>query len=274
MPKIKLSPKHLFKLPVNAETITPDVFQGKTVTEIAELQVWEGNRSRKLGELFHINEDKTEVSENLVIEISGDLRKVRRIGVEMSMGEIIINGDVGMHLGEKMKGGKITVNGNADSWAGSMMHGGTIEIKGNAGDYVASAYRGSQAGMNGGKIIIHGNVGNDAGNAMRKGVIEIHGNAGQFAGVNMRDGTILIRGNCQGRMGADMHGGKIVVCGHVESILPSFTIESIRKTVKVEGNPIEGPFYMFLGDLNTEGRGKLFIAKTPNPHLRFYEDML
>ena len=31
----------------------------------------------------------------------------------MKNGEIIINGNVGMHLGEKMAGGKITVNGDA-----------------------------------------------------------------------------------------------------------------------------------------------------------------
>ena len=274
MAAVKLSPRYPFKVPVNAETITPDNFQGKTAAELAELRVWEGNRLKKLGELFHISKEETASPETLVIEISGNLRKVRRIGTEMSMGEIIINGDVGMHLGEEMKGGKITVNGNADSWMGSMMHGGTIEIKGDAGDYIASAYRGSTKGMNGGKIIIHGNVGNDVGNAMRKGVIKIHGNAGQFAGINMRDGTILIKGDCQGRMGADMQGGKIIVCGHVESILPSFTIETVRKRVKVEGEPIEGPFYLFLGDLNTKGKGKLFIAKNSNLHLSFYENLL
>jgi len=183
---IKLAPKRAFKAPVNAQTITPDAFQEKTISEIAELHVWEGNRRRKLGELFHISEEKTAGSESLRIEVSGDLRKVRWIGAKMTTGEIIINGDVGMHLGEEMEGGKITVNGNAEAWLGSMMHGGTIEVKGNAGDYVASAYRGSTRGMNGGKIIIHGNVGNDAGNAMRKGVIIVHGNAGQFAGVNMQ----------------------------------------------------------------------------------------
>jgi len=271
---IKLAPKRAFKTPVNAQTITPDAFQEKTMSEIAELHVWEGNRRRKLGELFHISEEKTAGSESLRIEVSGDLRKVRWIGAKMTTGEIIINGDVGMHLGEEMEGGKITVNGNAEAWLGSMMHGGTIEVKGNAGDYVASAYRGSTRGMNGGKIIIHGNVGNDAGNAMRKGVIIVHGNAGQFAGVNMYDGAILIKGNCEGRMGADMHGGKIVVCGHVKSVLPSFTIEAVRKRVKFEGEPVEGPFYLFLGDLNTKGKGKLFIAKNPNQHLSFYEKLL
>jgi len=272
MPIIKLSPKYPFKTPVRAESITPDSFQGKTLKEIAELPVWEGNSLKKLGEIFHISQNET--SETLVIEMSGGLEKVRWIGAKMTTGEIVIHGDVGMHLGEEMKGGKITVKGNAGSWAGSMMHGGTIEIEGNAGDYVASAYRGSTKGMNGGKITIHGNAGNDVGNAMRGGVIEIFGNAGQFAGVNMRDGTILIKGNCPERMGAEMRGGKIVICGHVNSILPSFTIEAVRKRVKVEGEPIEGPFYLFSGDWNATGKGKLLVAKNVNPHLSSYEKLL
>ncbi len=33
----------------------------------------------------------------------------------MKTGEIVINGNAGMHLGEKMLGGKITVNG--DAWS-------------------------------------------------------------------------------------------------------------------------------------------------------------
>jgi formylmethanofuran dehydrogenase subunit C len=274
MPIIKLSPKYSFKVPVNAQIITPDIFQGKTPEEIAKLQVWEGNRSKELGELFKISENGNDALETLVIEISGDLKKVRRIGAKMSIGEIVIHGDVGMHLGEEMEGGKITVNGNAESWMGAMMRGGIIEVKGNTGNYVASAYRGSTKGMRGGKIIIHGNAGNDVGNAMLGGVIKIFGNVGQFVGVNMHDGTIMIRGDCQGRMGAEMRGGKIVICGHVKSVLPSFTIEALRKRVKVEGEPIEGPFYLFLGDLNAGGNGKLFISKNANQHLSFYEKFL
>ena len=55
----------------------------------------------------------------------------------MKTGEIVVNGDCGMHTGEKMLGGKITVNGNVGGWTGNEMKAGTIEIHGDAGDYLS-----------------------------------------------------------------------------------------------------------------------------------------
>ena len=81
----------------------------------------------------------------------------------MKTGEIVINGNVGMHLGEKMAGGKITVNGDAWPMGRRAMKKGLIEIHGNAGDYLASPYRGSTEGMKGGKIVVDGDVGSDSG---------------------------------------------------------------------------------------------------------------
>lgn len=264
----------MFTAPINAESITPDNFAGKSLNEITALNIWEGNRKKTLGELFKVTGEDCETLENVRIEIVGDLRKVKRIGINMSAGEIVIRGDVSMHLGEEMKGGTIIVMGNVGSWAGSMMKGGTIEIKGNAGDYVGAAYRGSTKGMSGGNIIIHGNAGNELGCYMRKGTIKVYGNVGQFAGVHMRNGTIYVKGNSEGRAGACMTGGKIVLCGYIESILPSFTIDSIKSKAKVNGEPITGPFYMFIGDLTEQGKGRLYVSKTQNLHLNFYEKFL
>ena len=192
----------------------------------------------------------------------------------MSTGEIIIDGDVGMHMGEEMGGGVITVTGNAGSWVGSMMKKGTIEVKGNAGDYVGAAYRGSTRGMSGGIIIIHGNAGNEVGCFMRRGLIKIYCSVGQFVGIHMRKGTIFVQGNSEGRAGAEMIGGKIVVCGWVPSIVPTFTIDSIRPRVKINEEAVTGPFYMFVGDLAEDGDGRLYVSQTQNPHLSFYEKYL
>ena len=71
-----------------------------------------------------------------------------------------------------------------------------------------------------------------------------------------------------------MLDGKIVIYGHVSSILPTFTIEDIRKSVKVDGEKIRGPFYRFSGDLANKGQGRLYVSKERNPHLRFYEKYL
>jgi len=130
---IVLTPLKKFQFPIYAECITPEVFEGKNAAEIAELSVFEGNKQKKLGDLFKIEEDPAATPN---ITINGDAGEVRRIGMEMKKGEIVINGNAGMHLGEKMKGGKITVNGDAGGWTGSDMKGGLIEIHGNTSDYL------------------------------------------------------------------------------------------------------------------------------------------
>ena len=272
---VVLRSKRVFTVPVEAECITPDAFSGKSVEEIGKLKVWEGNRERSLNELFNVKGESGAKPEGVSIQIFGDVHKVKRIGTQMSAGEIVVHGDVGLHLGQEMVGGKILVKGNADSWVGSMMKGGVIEIKGDAGDYVGAVYRGgSTKGMSGGTIVIHGNAGNELGYFMRKGIIKVHGNVGQFTGVHMKNGIIVVFGNSEGRDGAEMTGGKIVVCGSVPSVLPTFTIDAVKPRVKINGEKLDGPFYLFIGDIAEEGEGKLYISKTSNTHLKFYENML
>jgi len=272
---VVLRPKRVFRVPVEAESITPDVFAGKSVEEIGKLKVWEGNRERSLNELFKVEGESGVKPEEVSIRIYGGVRKVRRIGAQMSAGEIVVHGDVGFHLGEEMIGGKILVEGNADSWVGSMMKGGVIEVKGDAGDYVGAAYRGgSTKGMSGGTIVIHGNAGNEVGYFMRKGIIKVYGNVGQFAGVHMKNGTIVVYGNSEGRDGAEMTGGKIVVCGMVPSVLPTFTIDAVKSRVEINGERLDGPFYLFVGDIAEGGEGRLYISKASNGHLRFYESLI
>jgi len=272
--EIILKPKVAFKVPIIAETITPDNFAGKSIKEIEDLEAWEGNRKTTLGELFEITGAPGETPKDTKIIIEGDVKKVKKIGCKMTDGEIIIKGSVGMYLGEEMKGGKITVEGDADSWIGTRMKGGQIEVKGNAGDYIGAPYRGDTKGMKKGTIIIHGNAGNEVGCWMRGGTIIVKGNTGLFPGIHMKKGTILIEGDCAGRCGAMMKGGKIAVLGYVPSILPSFTFEEIKKSFKIKGEKIKGPFYVFTGDLNENGAGRLHVSVEKNKHLQFYEKFL
>jgi len=273
---ITLQPTKMFTFPIVADCISPDVFQNKTPNEISELIVWEGNKQRKLSDLFKIKvTEDPESQSSVAIEIIGDVSEVRRIGSRLQTGEITIKGNAGMHLGEEMMQGKITVYGNAGAWTGSMMKGGTIEIHGNAGDYLAAPYRGSTKGMHGGKIIVYGNAGNEVGARMKKGTINIHGNSGQFLGIRMHDGTIHVKGDCDERAGACMLNGKIVVDGTIQSVLPTFTIDSIKPKVKIEENDTaQGPYYLFLGDLAECGNGKLYVSKKKNPHLSYREEFL
>jgi formylmethanofuran dehydrogenase subunit C len=269
-----LRPRYSFKAPIYADCISPDVFAGKSLKEISALKVWEGNKQCVLKDLFTVKGKVESIPEETTVDIRGNLRKVRTIGAKMTTGKIIIAGDVGMHLGEMMKGGEIIVRGNVDSWAGCMMEDGRIEVIGSAGDYVGAPYRGSTNGMKDGVIIIHGDAGSEVGCYMRGGFINIHGDVNDFPGIHMRDGTMLVQGDCEGRAGAGMLNGKIIICGHLPSVLPTFTIDSIRPTVKAEGEKVTGPFYRFIGDIAENGKGKLFVEKTGNPHLSFYEKYL
>lgn len=262
---ITLTPLKQFKTPVLATCINTDVFEGKSIDEIAELSVYEGNRKKKLGDLFKIEKNP---GEKLIITINGDVSKVKRIGMGMEKGEIIINGNSGMHLGEKMSGGKITVNGNANGWTGSAMKGGLIEIHGDASDYLASPYRGTSVGMRGGEIVVDGKVGSDSACYMKGGVIKIKGGAGPYLGYHMIKGTIYVEKNCKNRIGASMTGGKIIVNAAIEEVMPTFTVDEIKAKVKIDANEkATGPFYVFYGDLAENGKGKLYVSKEANPHL-------
>lgn len=269
---IVLIPKRKFEVPVQAACISPDVFKGKTVAEIAKMPVTEGNRNLKLGDLFEIQQDNLETP---YITINGDVGKVKRIGQGMKTGEILVNGDCGMHTGEKMSGGKITVNGNIGGWSGDDMKGGLIEVHGDAGDYLASPYRGTSTGMKGGLIIVDGKVGSDVGCYLHGGVLKIKGDAGRFLGYHMSEGTILVEKQSDTRAGALMTGGKIVLTGTIEEVLPGFTIDSVKPKVKIDDTQsVNGPFYVFLGDLAEHGTGKIFVSKANNPQLKFYEKYL
>ncbi len=268
---ITLTPLRVFDVPIQAPCITPENFAGKSVAEIAKLPATDGSRNVTLGDLFKIEQSPAETPS---ITINGECSKVKRVGQCMASGEIVVNGNIGMHTCEKMAGGKITVNGNSGGWTGSEMKKGTIEIHGDAGDYTASPYRGNDLGMKGGLITVDGNVGTDVGCYLKGGIIKIKGSAGRFLGFHMSEGAIYVEKNCDVRTGALMTGGKIVVAGTLE-VLPSFTIDSVKPKVKVDDTlNVPGPFYVFLGDLSEKGTGKIFANKAANPAFKSYEKYL
>lgn len=262
------------RVPLDSNCVCPDAFADKTPNEIGKLAIWEGNRKRLLKDVFAIEGTSGKKPDEVAINLHGDLSKAQRIGTKMTGGSINIQGSVGMHTGEEMQGGKITVEGNAGSWLGSRMKGGTIQVKRDAGDYIGAPYWGSTTGMKGGTIHIHGNAGTEVGSHMGKGLIRIDGNVGQFVGIRQKDGIILVRGSARERAGAYMSKGKIIICGNVKSVLPTFSIDSIKSKAKIEGETISGPFYMFVGDHAEGGTGKLYISKSKNMHLEKYEKML
>jgi len=278
MKEVVLIPKSEFKVPIEAELIRPDVFAGKSLEDIGAIKVREGNRLRRLGDLFHVNGEPEKEAVETKIVIEGDLSKVWRIGEKMKAGCIEVRGSAGALVGQKMEGGTIIVRGDAGMMLGCKMRGGIIEVFGSASDAVGACYRGEKPGkgMRGGTIIIHGNAGAEIGRGMKNGLIIVEGSCGPMPGLNMKGGTILVKGNCEGKPGARMVAGKLVVCGYVGEVLSSFHIEDHKDSVKVGTEKVAGPFYAFSGDVlaNPKCEGKLFISVAANPHLKPFMEFL
>jgi len=257
------------EVPLEAEVLSPERFEGMSAAQAAEAAVLYGNRRAQLGDFFSI-EGKGDGELRLV----GDCTRVKRIGAAMTRGRIVIEGDVGMHLGAGMSGGTITVQGDAADSVGHEMLGGQIVVKGNAGHLVGSTIRGGRVGIRGGEIIVHGNVGNETGTGMRRGLIAVGGYAGDFTGANMLAGTIVVLGQLGWRSGAGMKRGSIVSTQPAE-LLPTFRYACTYRPVMLrlvlahlreQGLPVtdahvHGRYRRWSGDAVEDSRGEILLLE-------------
>lgn len=274
MKQLVLELRRPLTVPTNADMISPTSLASKSLDEIRQLKLWEGNHQTELGDIFTVKGETNGPASESCVLVSGDARKLSHLGYRMMSGLLQIAGPAGMYVGEEMVGGTIHVEGDSGSWLGSKMQGGVIEVYGNAGDHIGAPYRGSRDGMKGGSITVHGNAGTEVGCWMSGGFIRIKRSADTFPGIHMCDGTVLIDGDCKGRAGGGMTGGRVVISGRMEDVLPSFTIEEIRDAIKFGEEKIQGPFYVFRGDLCNQETGRIFISVTKNPQLKAYEQYL
>ena len=109
-------------VPVEIEGLTPDWAVDKTLSEIEQFEIFEGNRRIPLGEMFRVTGSPGD--RNMVFE--GDLAGVHWIGSHMASGTVRVVGHAGRHVGSQMKGGQLTVEGNAGGWVGAEMKRGRI----------------------------------------------------------------------------------------------------------------------------------------------------
>jgi formylmethanofuran dehydrogenase subunit C len=266
---IKLTLHTQPQVPVEAETLAPERMQGLNAADAARLPLLHGNQKACVGDFFDVAGTGDEL-----LQIAGDLSRVKHIGAGMSRGRLEIDGDVGQHLGSEMTGGEILVTGSAGDWVGPEMSGGKITIKGNAGHMVGSVHRGGTIGMRGGEIIIHGNAGNEAGNGLRNGLIAIGGNTGDFTGVNMRAGTIVVLGQLGARSGPSMLRGSIISM-HDAELPPTFTYSCSYRPVflrvyllylrdrglNVDDAAVDGVYRRFCGDSIELNRGEVLLLQ-------------
>jgi formylmethanofuran dehydrogenase subunit C len=254
-------------VPLEAETLSPDVIAPLRRDAIAALPVLLGKRQRRLDDFFSIEGDGSDD-----LEIRGDVGRVKWIGRGMTRGKITIIGNAGMHLGAYMKGGTIDVHGNASDWVGAEMTGGRIHVHGDAGGQIGAAYRGSLSGMKGGVILVEGSAGIEIGMRMRRGILAVKGAVRDFAGLQMKGGTLFLLGGAELRTGAWMVRGTIV-CLKPIALLPTFAyactynpafLRLYARRLEVLGfsipaQPSAAGYRRYSGDSAVPGKGEIFV---------------
>jgi formylmethanofuran dehydrogenase subunit C len=271
-------------LPVEAETLIPGALAGLALPEIRKLEVYQGNQTLSLGEIFTVKGRTGKTAGSTEIVLQGDLRKVKRIGQGMDGGLIRVEGSTGMYLGAEMVAGRIHVTGSVDSWAAAEMKGGNIQIEGDAADYLCAGYRGSWEGMNGGRVYVGGSVGREMASHLRRGFIAVKGNVEAPAAARMMGGSIIVVGNMKDRVGIQATRGMIFVLGSIESILPTYKfsgsserefvnyylryLQSKRPDFLEHSVGSEERWIKFLGDFAEEDTwAEIYVREAANKHL-------
>ena len=244
------------------DNILPELLFDKSITQIRDSIIYMGNKELPLSEYFEVEVvGDCQNSDDCVINIEGNLSRVKRIGYAMSSGKIIANSGVDFHVGAHMSGGTIIVRGDAESYAGREMIGGTIEIMGNVKEFCGSSYAGEWRGMSGGQIIIHGNAGKQLADYMLNGKIHVQGNCDILVGVHMSGGFIQIDGNVNQWIGGQMKKGTIVVNGKTGALLPGFTLQEIIHNPLINGQYFIGKYRLYSGDKGVKGKGQLWVRE-------------
>ncbi|MEM8671856.1 MAG: formylmethanofuran dehydrogenase subunit C [Planctomycetota bacterium] len=254
-------------VPLEAECLSPDRLAEQSNAEICEARVYHGKRQLRVDEFFEVEGERSDI-----VEVHGDLQRVRHLGRQMSRGSMTIHGDVGMHLGAHMSGGSIEVHGNVSDWLGGEMKGGRIHVHGRGGQQLGAAYRGSPMGMRGGTIVVEQGAGIEIGMRMRRGLIIVGGRAGDFVGLQMKGGTIVLCEGAEIRTGAWMQRGTIISLTEIP-LMPTFTysgsynptfanilagrLAQWGKTLPFDAT--EGVYNRYCGDNAIPGKGEVLV---------------
>jgi formylmethanofuran dehydrogenase subunit C len=271
-------------IPLEADTITPTHFAGKSVKEIGEIPVQQGNEVLKLNDFFDVSGESGPTPDETEILVKGDLKKVKMIGKGMNGGRITVEGDTGMYLGAEMIAGRIHVKGSVGPWAAAEMEGGNIQIEGDAGDYLCAGYRGTPDGMKGGRVYVAGNVGREMAAHMRKGFIAVKGNVGSQSAIRMMGGTIIVVGDMAERVGVQATKGMIFCLGKMDSLFPTYKfsgsserefinyylryLKDRRPDFLSEDVKASEKWVKYMGDFAEASPGEeIFIRASKNQHL-------
>ncbi len=246
--------------------LVPHLLKGKSVKEIAEIELQTTREKVTAGDLFKIRAGSTES-----IRFEGGSLHLDNVGQGLKSGEIILEGDCGKSPGRGMSGGSLLVAGDCGPYAGSAMSGGRLEIGGDAGDFLGAPLEGELEGITGGLLIVRGNAGARAGDRLRRGTILIEGSAGDYPGSRMIAGTLIVLKECGLLPGYLMRRGTIVLANPPElaptfadcgvhqlafaGLFAGFLRDESRAAARLFGRPLA----RFAGDMAALGKGEIFF---------------
>lgn len=246
--------------------LVPRRLAGKTAAEIATIELQTTRRRVTVGDVFRLR-----MGDASAIRIEDACDRLDQIGQDMTGGEIVVEGDVGIQAGRRMAGGRLYIIGNAGPWAASAMTGGTIEIAGNAGDRLGGPLSGETVGMRGGIVVVRGDVGARAGDRLRRGTILVEGGAGACAGSRMIAGTLIVRRQAGPLPGYLLRRGTIVLGEGCTGVSPTFVDCGVHDLVMLRllaafvapygtrfASVVRRPLRRLAGDMAVTGKGEIF----------------
>ena len=266
MSALTFSLKTTLQQRVDCSPLIPDNLAGKSVGDIAAIELSSGNRMLRVDSLFEISGSNASH-----IEFKNCNKKLDYIGSRMQSGSISIHGGAGSYLGLQMNNGAITLYGDADAFAASGMSGGLLHIHGNAGDFLAGAIVGDRAGMRGGTVIVTGNAGDRAGDQMRRGMVLIEGNAGSYCASRMLAGTIAVLGTVGDFAAYGMQRGTLLLtqearlhatiqdCGIHTLPFLSLMFKSFSNLPTKFAHINKNRVQRFAGDIANDGKGEILV---------------
>ena len=248
--------------------LVPHLLAGKTAAEIEHVELQTTRLRVSVAEMFRLR-----MGDAGSIRIEGACERLDCVGRDMTGGEILVDGDVGVQAGRLMTGGRLVLHGNAGPWAASGLKGGSVEIRGTAGDYLGGPLAGEIAGMRGGTVVVHGGAGDRAGDRMRRGTIIIEGEVGAYAGSRMIAGTLIVRRKAGPLPGFLMKRGTVILgegstamsptfldCGAHELLAMRLWAALIEPYSKPVAAQLRRPLRRFAGDMAILGKGEIFIG--------------
>ena len=249
--------------------LTPNGLAGKARAEIERIELQTTRERVNVGDVFRVGG-----ADPRTIVIEGGAERLDRVGMGMTTGEMLVEGEVGAQAGRLMAGGRLTIRGGAGPFAASGMKGGAIEIAGDAGERLGGPLAGETMGMRGGLAHVRGSAGERLGDRLRRGVVLVEGRAGAYAGSRMIAGTIAIGREAGDLPGYLMNRGTILIgagatvlsptfvdCGEYE-LVASRLLASYVATVSARlARLFRGPVRRLAGDLAALGKGEIFLPR-------------